>query len=223
MNPIVHEGVRPGQVPLFANANVRHANDSRVTRNPSLSDSELDAARAIVAQIVQKHGSRTRAAQALKMSKSLVSEFLNGTKTIGMKAIAAIADESHKSIDEVLGRTGGVDLTRLMEAYRPQELGDLPGFYEMYPVALWKLPGFDEAAHYLEDAQDIHPLPPGLLKDARNVCLTKPPSRITPQFLRRICDALLQAREDGLLGSGEPEDDGPFAGVNSNPPETPPR
>jgi transcriptional regulator with XRE-family HTH domain len=181
MSVSIRESERDVQLHSFTKTNSARATIGCVPRNPSLSPSELESARALARRIVDEAGSQTAAVAALGVSKAALSDFLNGG-SVGMKLIAAIAHVAGRTIDEVLGHRPYSDA---MSPRRP-------------PAELASRPGYDDALAELvaANARAVRPFPVDVLAEAATVSFSTPPSRVTPELLRRVCEAIVQARED---------------------------
>ena len=66
------------------------------------------------------------------------------------------------------------------------------------PSELASRPGYDEALAELvaANARAVRLFPVDVFAEAATVSFSTPPSRVTPELLRRVCEAIVQARED---------------------------
>lgn len=99
------DSVRPGRADSIATAKTR-AVTLKCVSTKRLSPERNEAARAFARQIVAAEfgGNESAAAKALKVSQSMLHEFLAGTRGAGMTMLDALATHAGVGVDVVTGR-----------------------------------------------------------------------------------------------------------------------
>ena len=181
MDCSIRETGHLAQVYSSDKTNTHRAKLPYVSKNPSLTSAETEAARLVAQAFVESCGSQRSAAVELQLSKSMLSEFLNGGAA-GMKLVSALARVTGKSLDEVLGHRSTAASSSPLRTRA--DLASLPG----YPEALAELLRANE--------RSVRPFPADVIDEAATVSFSRPPSHVTVEFLRRVVEAIVQGRED---------------------------
>jgi transcriptional regulator with XRE-family HTH domain len=150
-------------------------------KNPSLSQEELAALRQVLRHIIAHHNENLReAAKAIGWSKSALSDVVNGTSGAGMALLKKLSDHLDRPIEDIIGR-------------RPYDAPTIATLRSLITV-----PGFVEARAAIEASAEHggRPMPADVLDAAGRTAFNPPPARITPEFLRFVCEAIIQARAD---------------------------
>lgn len=120
-------------------------------------------------------GNASKAAKAIGVSQSLLSEFLGGGRGAGTKLVNALAAHTGRSIDDLYGRR----VVRVPDDARAyQRLGDHPEFAGALAEALTRPSLADRAA--LERVGDL--------------AMSEPPEHLTADAVIRIAEGLAMAK-----------------------------
>lgn len=151
--------------------------------------------RVVLREIIAKDfdGVISHAATKLKVSHATLSDVLSGKRGVGQKLLNALADHRHASIDELLGRRAVV--YDLAEYRSGSKLGQHPQWtaaaLELRRKIARRGAAVDESA----------------MQDLEGVALSRSVTVLTAEFLMRVYDALLQARDDNAADQDSDADE----------------
>lgn len=111
-----------------------------MTSGKALDEDRNQQLRAFMAKLINENfdGNKAAAARELKVSQSLVQEFLAGTRGAGTKLLTALADYTGQSLDSLVGRPE-VDEVRQVRAHR---YADAIGNHPLWKALRTKLERF---------------------------------------------------------------------------------
>lgn len=151
----------------------------------ALTHEQNEALRSVLRGIVEKDfgGVKLRAAKALGISHSLLTEILAGHRGAGTKMLTAISNYTRRSIDDLMGHD--FHTTRDPATARDgDELGQHPDF----PAALLEFRAKMERRGTRVDES--------IIAEERTVSFSRALPRVSAEFVAGLYEALLQARED---------------------------
>ncbi len=150
----------------------------------ALQPDQNERLREVLRKIVAEHdGVVSRAAKTIGVSHSLIFEVLDGRRGAGTKLLQALSDYTGRSTDDLLGREVRVER-------EGQELheGDSVGSHPDLPRV---------RAEFVARAERRgERVIPEVLEEALTFSMSRLPPRLSVEFLRRLYEAVLQARED---------------------------
>lgn len=146
--------------------------------------------RVLLREIIAKdfEGGLSRAATKLGVAHATISDVLNGKRGVGQKLLNGLAEYTGRSLDDLLGRPAIVYDAATVR--RGSFVGQHPG----YPAAAAELRrklqrrggGADES----------------LMRELEEIAMSRSVTVLTSDFLLRLYDALLQARDDNAENQG---------------------
>ncbi len=144
-----------------------------------------EALRAAVRKIVkdQFSGDKTKAAKAIGISASMLSEFLKGTRGAGNKTLLKLAKFTGRSMDSLSGVTTTID----------------PGEDRRYPVsALGNRPEWPDLKKQLESGKrNVNPY---LVEELAHLQFSNAPERVLLEFVFKQYDAVVSLYGDDYEG-----------------------
>ena len=147
-------------------------------RTKSLSPGANEAARAVVRELVVREfaGNVKAAAKAIGVSQSLLHEFLEGIRGAGMHTLEALSKYTGKPIDVIVG-------------HAPAAMDDSAlGRDVDYPARFAELEAWNSRA--------TRPFAADVFDELPTVSFGMRRGPLTVEFLRRVCEAIVQSRED---------------------------
>lgn len=147
-------------------------------RTKTMSPERADAFRETLRKLINERfdGKVVPASKRLGLSHSIIYEVLEGTRGPGMKVIEKVAAFTGQTLDELLGLPGRTVL--------PSMLGARDDFRA------------SRAEIETRNARAVRPVPANVLDEVATFQTSSPPERITPEYVLRLCDAVIQGRED---------------------------
>lgn len=146
--------------------------------------------RALLREIIAKDfdGGLTKAAERLGVAHATISDVLSGKRGVGQKLLSGLAEHTGRSLDDLVGRPAIV--YDAAPVRRGSRVGQHPGYSAAAAELRRKLQrrggGADET----------------LMSDLEGLTLSRFVTVLTSDFLLRLYDALLQARDDNAENQG---------------------
>lgn len=181
------ERERAGQASSSTKAKEPSSTLARVTigKGKSLAREENENLRRVLREIIERDfdGAASRAAGKIGVSVTMLHEFLHGTRGAGTKLIFGVSNYTGRGIDDLLGRA--VTVHPDTQAVRE---GD-----ELRQHPQWRA----VSAQFVEKLERRGQKPdPEVMEETGTASFSRALPVLTVEFVARLYEALLQAKED---------------------------